>query len=274
MNNSPIITAFEQGIMLDTKVIAGIIFVAAGVVFANLAIRQRKGRIFTERTRKPTTEPETLIPGRARVMVLSNHGATMLKSVIDRIEALRRTIDQLHIEKAKISIGLEGEKAVGGFFLRHLNDDWTVIEGFLGEKGEIDFVLVGPLGVFAIEVKNRAGIISCNGDQWAITKPDGSVELIKDNGGRSPARQLNESAGWLASKLHHAGFSVRVPTAIVWAHPKATMGAITNIGINYLILLGSNAHQHFKGYLALGTRLTREQVSGIVACVKSIHKGR
>ena len=274
MNNSAIISAFEQGIMADAPILVGGVLIVAGAVFASIAIRQRKFRVFTEQTKKPIPEPKTLIPGRAKVMVLSNHGATMLKSVIDRIEALKRTIDQLQLEKAKISTGLEGEKAVGGFFLRYLNDDWTVIEGFLGEKGEIDFVLVGPLGVFAIEVKNRAGIISCNGDQWSITKPDGAVELIKDNGGRSPARQLDESAGWMASKLHHAGFSVRVPTAIIWAHPKAKMGAITNIGINYLILLGNNAYQHFTNYLVLGTRLTREQVSGVVACLKSIHKGR
>ena len=257
-----------------TRIIAGGIFITVAVAFAIITLRQRKNRVFTERPSKSTAEPNAPIPGCARVMILSNHGATLFKSVSDRIEALKRTLDSLTIEKAKIAAGLEGEKAVGAFFLRHLNDEWTVIEGFLGEKGEIDFVLVGPLGVFAIEVKNRAGIISCNGDQWSITKPDGAMELIKDNGGRSPARQLNESAGWLASKLHHAGFSVRVPTAIVWAHPKATMGAIQNIGINYLILLGDKAHHHFKNYLALGHRLTREQVSGVVASLISIHKGR
>lgn len=264
--NSLIISAFERAIVTDARIVAGGLLIAVGIVFTVIALRHRKSSVFTGQREWRATR------GRAKVMTLSMHGATLFKSVNDKIEALRRKIDELTVEKAKIAAGLEGERAVSGFFTRHLNDEWTVIEGFKGAKGEIDFLLIGPLGVFAIEVKNRSGIVGCNGDHWTITKPDGSVEQLQDNGGRSPARQLNESAGWLASNLHHAGFSVQVPTAIIWAHPKASLGAITNMGVNYLILLGGNAPSHLRGYLALGTKLTQDQVGRVIMIVKSIHQ--
>lgn len=264
--NSPIISAFERAIVTDARFVAGGILIAAGVAFVVIALRHRKGSIFTGQREWRATR------GRAKVMTLSMHGETLFKSVSDRIEALRRKLDELTVEKAKIVAGLQGESAVGRFLLRHLNDEWTVIEGFKGAKGEIDFLLIGPLGVFAIEVKNRSGVIGCNGDHWTITKPGGVVEQLQDNGGRSPARQLNESAVWLASNLHHAGFSVRVPTAIIWAHPKASLGTITNMGVNYLILLGGNAPSHLRGYLALGTKLTQDQVDRVIMIVKSIHQ--
>lgn len=235
--------------------LVGLMFIVAGIVFAFRAMGYRSGQ-----------KPKSNTKDRARVMVLSDHGLTLLKSVNAKIEALT-------VDKSKIVAGLEGERTAGDFLLRHLNEEWTVIEGFKGGKGEIDFLLIGPLGVFAIEVKNRSGIISVNGDQWTLTKPDGSVEPLQDNGGRSPARQISESAGWLASNLNRAGFPVHVPTAIIWAHPKASLGNPMNlVGVSYLFVMGSGLEQHFSKYLTLGSRLTRDQASRAVMMIQSLHK--
>ena len=253
------------------------------IFFAIIALLLRARRLKVKMLRAASTGSYAAIApvsnNNANVLIFSNYGEELHVTANRKItvaqgiiEAQKKLIETVSVERSKIVAGLSGEEVVSDFLQRNLTQKWTIIEGFLGGKGEIDFVLIGPYGVFAIEVKNRNGIINCNSDQWTITKPDGTVEHLKDNGGRSPARQLNESAGWLAIKLREAGFSMRIPTAIIWAHPKASLGTITNMSVNYLILMGGNAKQHFRNYLTLGAMLTQEQVSEVVMLVKATHK--
>jgi hypothetical protein len=56
-----------------------------------------------------------------------------------------------HTQREAIwTAGNEGEKLVSQCLARQLNDQWTLFKGYHNSKGEIDFVLVGPPGVFAI----------------------------------------------------------------------------------------------------------------------------
>jgi hypothetical protein len=211
----------------------------------------------------------TIFPqNKARVVKLTDHGLHMITNVNEKIIAAERVIEQqkkiistLMVDKTKVTAGIAGEKTVSEFFLRALDNRWTVIEGFLGGKGEIDFVLIGPLGVFAIEVKNRNGVVSCNGDEWMLTRPNGEPVEIKDNGGRSPSQQITETATWLEDELRKVGYNVRIPKAVILAHPKAGLGAIANLSVDSLMKLSSTAE--FKKYLSLGTPLSAEQIAGI-----------
>ena len=36
-----------------------------------------------------------------------------------------------------------------------LDDSWTLFKGYRNRAGEIDYLLIGPTGLFAIEVKAR-----------------------------------------------------------------------------------------------------------------------
>lgn len=62
---------------------------------------------------------------------------------------------------SKLEAGLEGERQVAELLAATLDDQWTLISGVVpkGLPGDIDHVLVGPAGVFAIEVKHWAGRI-------------------------------------------------------------------------------------------------------------------
>lgn len=54
--------------------------------------------------------------------------------------------------------------------LRQLSDDYAVFEGVVLDKskGDIDFVLIGPQGVLALEVKSLGGKIAYNGSNLTI----------------------------------------------------------------------------------------------------------
>ncbi|MHB0991757.1 MAG: nuclease-related domain-containing protein [Burkholderiales bacterium] len=263
----------------------GYVMVSFGlaIFFATIALLLRAKRLKVDLSRAASSEACSAVApvsrNNATVLMLSNYGKELhvtanrkITEALGVIEAQKRLIETVSVERSKIVVGLSGEKVVSDFLQRNLTRQWTIIEGFLGGKGEIDFVLIGPNGVFAIEVKNRNGVINSNGDDWSLTRPDGVTVPLMDNGGRSPAQQINEAAGWLETELVKAGYAVKIPKAVIWSHPKARLGVITNMSIQYLILLGVNAPAHFRKYLALGTALTSDQVSGVVGVIRKIHQ--
>ena len=54
----------------------------------------------------------------------------------------------------KLMAGIAGEQLVAVELGRALDDDWTLLRGYRNRRGEIDHLLLGPRGLFAIEVKN------------------------------------------------------------------------------------------------------------------------
>ena len=262
----------------------------AAVSFAIAALLLKRFRIHAGTTSARTQEVESpsvnyhrydspaflrsvLPQNNANVVKVTDHSSHLFNAVNEKIGAAERVIEQqkklissLTVDKTKIVTGMAGEHAVTDFVRRALDNRWTVIEGYLGGRGEIDIVLIGPLGVFAIEVKSRNGMVSCNGDVWMLKKPSGESVALTDNGGRSPSQQINEAATWLENELYKVGHDVQIQKAVILAHPKASLGAIANLSIDSLMLLG--AAEDFKKYLSLGTPLSAEQISGIVLVLR------
>ncbi len=75
--------------------------------------------------------------------------------------------------------GNKGEQSVSLHLQQQLNDSWTVIDGYRGDKGEIDQIAVGPDGMAAIEVKYVNGTVHCNGDYWFRDKYDKYGNLVE-----------------------------------------------------------------------------------------------
>jgi len=75
----------------------------------------------------------------------------------------------------KFRSGIIGEKLIGDE-LKKLDANYTVFQDLHvpGKKENIDFVVVGPTGIFAIEVKNHHGKVGFNGDE--LTLNDKSLE--------------------------------------------------------------------------------------------------
>jgi hypothetical protein len=149
--------------------------------------------------------------------------------------------------------GSRGEQAVADYFARALDDSWTMISGYKGYKGEIDQILVGPIGILAVEIKTTNGVIYINGDEWHRDKYDrygNCVERglpIKDNGGRSPSVQINQASDPLERFLRQ-----RIPTlkkisrAVIFAHERSQIGGVSAQSVEIIATIGSITNEAFQ----------------------------
>jgi hypothetical protein len=137
----------------------------------------------------------------------------------------------------KIRAGIAGEQLVTAELGRALGDDWTLLRGYRNRRGEIDHLLVGPAGLFAIEVKNINATVHIDGDRWRADKYDNYGNLVEqrpitDRKGRSPSEQLNEPAAELERFLHERGQRVTVQRVVVLTHRRSRLGPSRHPGVH------------------------------------------
>jgi Nuclease-related domain len=133
----------------------------------------------------------------------------------------------------KLKAGIAGEELVAVELGRALNDDWTLLRGYRNRRGEIDHLLLGPRGLFAIEVKNLNATVHIDGDRWQADKYDNYGNLVEqrpvaDRKGRSPSVQLNEPADALQRFLRERGQPVTVQRVVILAHRRSRLGRSRN----------------------------------------------
>jgi len=114
----------------------------------------------------------------------------------------------------KIRAGIAGEQLVATDLGRALADDWT---------------LLGPHGLFAIEVKNINATVYVDGDRWRADKYDNYGNLVEqrpitDRRGRSPSEQLNQPADELEQFLRERGQQVTIQRLVVLTHRRSRLG--------------------------------------------------
>lgn len=113
-----------------------------------------------------------------------------------------------------LRLGLEGERAVGQFLERCREQGFVVFHDVVGSGFNVDHVLVGPTGVYAIETKTWSKPTSGR----ACIEFDG--DAIKRAGiapDRDPVVQAKAQASWLRSVLQETtGKSFPVHPVIVF----------------------------------------------------------
>ncbi len=148
----------------------------------------------------------------------------------------------------EILAGIAGEQLVAAELGQALDDDWTLLSGYRNRRGEIDHLLLGPRGLFAVEVKNLNATVHVDGDRWRADKYDNygnlvQQRLILDRTGRSPSVQLNEPADELERFLGQRGQPVSVRRVVVLAHRRSQLGTVRNptvlagVSAGYLLTL-------------------------------------
>ena len=142
-------------------------------------------------------------------------------------------------EEAILTAGITGEHIVAAELGAALGDEWTLLHGYRNRRGEIDHILLGPRGLFTIEVKYRNATVDIDGDQWRFRKYDhyGNVVehgLITDRRGRSPSVQLNEPTAELERFLRSRNHPVRARRAVVLTHPRSALGRCRNITVDLI----------------------------------------
>jgi hypothetical protein len=129
--------------------------------------------------------------------------------------------------EAALEAGAEGEREVHAALDRALDDEWTLFKGYRNPAGEIDYLLIGPRGLFAIEVKHVNGAFRITPDRWLYRRSDGygnevgDVTLLADRGGRPPQVQLAEPLEQLAKFLARRGQPVPWRSVVLLNHPRA-----------------------------------------------------
>ena len=133
----------------------------------------------------------------------------------------------------KLMAGIAGEQLVAVELGRALDDDWTLLRGYRNRRGEIDHLLLGPRGLFAIEVKNLNATVYVDGDRWRADKYDNYGNLVEqrpiaDRRGRPPSVQLDErpttwngSCASAASRSRSSAWSSS-PTGVPSSAPSGT----------------------------------------------------
>jgi hypothetical protein len=132
-------------------------------------------------------------------------------------------------EEEILAAGLKGERLVAAGLGRDLGDDWTLLRGYRNRRGEIDHLLLGPRGLFAIESKHRNATVHCAGDRWWFTKYDNYGNVVgrgemTDQRGRSPSEQLNQPARLLEEFLRSRGHPVDIQRIVLLTHPRSRLG--------------------------------------------------
>lgn len=131
-----------------------------------------------------------------------------------------------------IRAGRDAERQVAANLERALDGEWTLFRGYRNRRGEIDGLLLGPRGLFAYEVKYLNGTVYISGDEWQSERFDRYGNLVKpraplrDRGGRSPSRQLNDPANALGEWLGQRGQRVAITSVVLLVHERSRIGGV------------------------------------------------
>lgn len=105
---------------------------------------------------------------------LPNHkkiGLTFFAVIFFLCLIVLRIANQMLDKSYNFRSGIKGESSIF-FILSQLPNEYVIFQDVTipGKKDNIDFVIVGPTGIFTVEVKNHSGNISFNGNKLTRDK--------------------------------------------------------------------------------------------------------
>ena len=114
--------------------------------------------------------------------------------------------------------GRQGEQVVVEELRAALDNHWTIFRNVQlpDRKGDIDIALVGPAGVWAIEVKAFSGNVRSQNGAWERQTKQGWKKLDQN-----PSRQVSENAKRLNHYLQQQGLNRWVEKAVILSEPQA-----------------------------------------------------
>ena len=118
-------------------------------------------------------------------------------------------------QRNHLRLGYECELAVGQELNNRIRDGFHVFHDFLADRFNIDHVLVGSTGVFAIETKGRAKSREAENENWKL-QFDGKKLIFPNWTETKPITQAINQAKWLGIWLQKAtGTSYKVEPVLV-----------------------------------------------------------
>jgi hypothetical protein len=131
-----------------------------------------------------------------------------------------------------ILAGRNAERRVADELAAALDDEWLLLRGYCNSRGEIDALLLGPRGLFAIEEKYRSIRVYVRGDEWTAEQvdrygnPRGGRSRMRDGKGRSPSQQVNEPVAALSRWLSTNKRVTPITPVVLLTHSSARVGLL------------------------------------------------
>ncbi|MDH3680539.1 MAG: NERD domain-containing protein [Acidimicrobiia bacterium] len=190
-----------------------------------------------------------------------------------RIERTGSERQELGIQVQRQQAGAEGEKVLVDE-LATLSDEWVMLCGYRNRGGETDHVIVGPLGVWAVEVKAHNVRLNVVGDKWSWERLDRAGNVLEtqpatDSGGRTWARQVNDVADQLAALLERNDRRVLVRTAVMLTGERAQLGTCENPEVD---LVSTRSDDLVKAMTDAASPLDHAASQAIVELIKRDHR--
>ncbi len=107
-------------------------------------------------------------------------------------------------KRRSLRLGYIGELTVGQALNRMMLAGWRVYHDFPAESFNIDHVLVGPKGVFAVETKTRSKPVTRNRREAATVTYDGRMLHFPTGSNHEMIDQAKRQSKWLARWLSQA----------------------------------------------------------------------
>jgi len=172
---------------------------------------------------------------------------------------------RIYLNKQKIQhlgLGLDAELAVGQELNHLMREGYWVYHDFPADEFNIDHVLIGPSGVFAVETKGRAKPLRKDGSAEREVIYDGEVLHFPHMKEQKPLKQAEAQAKWLERWLTSA---VGEPVAVtpVLAVPGWFIKQTQRKGIP--VINGKNPNAFFAKFVntSLSEKLQRQIVHQI-----------
>jgi hypothetical protein len=192
--------------------LAGGVLASLGYLFIWLIVRQ-----LSSNTGKPLSELLTY-PSRIVSFALAFMLVVVLCGAL--VWAFNFLFDQImnRLDKAieNHRKGQDGEDRVVELLRQTLDGDWSLFRNIAlpgRKKTDLDVVLVGPPGIWVLEIKTLTGDYRNIGDRWEYRA--GNRWKLS---GTNPSRQANNNAIRLKNFLKADGIKLWVTPAVVWAN--------------------------------------------------------
>ena len=128
--------------------------------------------------------------------------------------------------------GRNAERRFADRLAEVLDDEWLLLRGYCNARGEIDALLLGPRGLFAIEEKYRSVRVYISDDKWLVEqidrdgRPRGGRVPIQDKRGRSPSIQVMEPTVALSRWLTDNKRGTPITPVVLLTHPSARIRTV------------------------------------------------
>lgn len=146
-----------------------------------------------------------------------NLGRTLISLILAIsviVFSMFRLIRLMH-RRRQLRLGYDGELAAGQELTRLMRHGYSVFHDFPADKFNIDHIVVGPSGVFAVETKARRKPMTGNGTGDAKVIYDGQSLSFPSWTETKPLHQAIRQAQWLSRWLSQAvGQDVAVKPAL------------------------------------------------------------